>query len=78
MLKEKERMVKYKEPSTEKKRQLLKYPLNTKVKFNISHWVASEGVIVKYSDNSKQIVIIRDLKTLELHPRSLNHLDRFN
>ena len=71
-------MKKHKEPSTEKKRQMMKYPIGLKVKFKPSYWVESEGVIINYTDSSKQVVLIRDKSDLNIYPRSLNNLDQFN
>lgn len=70
--------MKYKEPSIEKQRQILKYPLKNIVEFKRSYWVKSKGIIVSYYDLSKQIVWIRDLEDRELYPRSLNTLDQLN
>lgn len=71
-------MAKYKEPSIEQQRQVLKYPIKKIVAFKRSYWVESKGIIVSYCDSSKQIVQIRDLEDRELYPRSLNTLDQLN
>lgn len=68
----------FKKLSYEKESQILKYPINTKVSFKPSYWVQSEGIIVNYTDSSKQVAQIRELETLDIYHRSLEHLELYN
>lgn len=71
-------MANYKKATVERQLQINKYPLSRKVIFERKRLDKSNGIIVKYSDAGQQVAIIRDIETLELYARSLNHLDRFN
>ena len=70
--------MKLKQLNRKQGKQIEQYPVGSKVKFKRSHWIISNGIIVNHTDNAKQIVKIRELETLKIFNRSLNHLDLNN